>query len=339
MTRPGAATPWKARMAAVEWMAMTAEEAAPMPAPETVAVAVLIPCYDEEPAVGGVVAGFRAALPNARVYVYDNNSRDRTAAVARTAGAIVRQEQRQGKGHVVARMFADIEADVYVLVDGDGTYDAAAAPALIAYLLEHRLDLVNGLRSGPHFRPGHRFGNDLFNGIVGWVFGNRFDDMLSGYKVLSRRFVKSFPALAAGFEIETELTVHALRLRMPSAELATAYGSRSAGSESKLRTIRDGWKILWAIVLLIRGERPLAFFTAVFALLAAGSVILAAPVALTYFETGLVPRLPTAVLAMGMMLLAFLSLASGLVLDTVTRGRIEMKRLHYLSLPASRSPE
>jgi Glycosyl transferase family 2 len=297
-------------------------------------IAVLIPCYNEEHSIAGVVAGFRAALPQARIFVYDNNSRDRTVAVGRAAGAIVRHERLQGKGHVVARMFADIDADIYVLVDGDGTYDPQAAPHLIQHLLEHGLDLVNGAREGAHERPGHRFGNDLFNRIVGWVFGDRFDDMLSGYKVLSRRLVKSFPALATGFEIETELTVHALRLRMPVAELAIAYGSRLAGSASKLRTVRDGLKVLRAIFLLIKDERPLAFFTALSVVLAALSLGLAAPIALSYIETGLVPRLPTAVLSMGVMLLAFLSLASGFVLDTVTRGRTEMKRLHYLSLPA-----
>ena len=236
---------------------------APIAQADALEIAVLIPCYNEEHSIGTVVAGFRAALPRARIYVYDNNSRDGTAAIGRVAGAIVRHERLQGKGHVVARMFADVDADVYVLVDGDGTYDPQAAPHLIRHLLEHRLDLVNALRDGAHDRPGHRFGNDLFNGIVGWVFGSRFDDMLSGYKVLSRRFVKSFPALATGFEIETELTVHALRLRMPVAELAAAYGSRPAGSASKLCTVRDGVRIsVGQFSCLIKGERPLAFFTA-----------------------------------------------------------------------------
>ncbi len=307
---------------------------APQPQAAAVEIAVLIPCYNEEQTIGAVIGGFCRALPQARIYLYDNNSRDRTAVIGLAAGAIVRHEPQQGKGHVVARMFADIDADVYVLVDGDDTYDPADAPQLIEYLLAERLDLVNGRRDRRHERRGHRLGNDLFNRITGWVFGSRFDDMLSGYKVLSRRFVKSFPALATGFEIETELTVHALRLRMPVAELSTAYGTRPEGSASKLRTVRDGIKILWAIFLLIKGERPLAFFSALFALLAALSLGLAMPVAVTFFETGLVPRLPTAVLAMGIMLLGFLSLASGFVLDTVTRGRTEMKRLHYLSLPA-----
>jgi hypothetical protein len=297
-------------------------------------IAVLVPCYNEECAIGAVVAGFRAALPHARIYVYDNNSRDNTAAAGRAAGAIVRHERRQGKGHVVARMFADIEADVYILVDGDNTYDATAAPRLVDHLLDNRLDLVNAARSGTHERAGHRFGNDLFNRITGWVFGSRFEDMLSGYKVLSRRFVKSFPALATGFEIETELIVHALRLRMPVGELPSAYGRRAEGSASKLRTGPDGLRILWAIFRLVKGERPLAFFTGVFALLAALSVALGAPVVATFLETGLVPRLPTAVLSTGLTVLAFLSLAAGFILDTVTRGRTEMKRLHYLSLHA-----
>lgn len=301
-----------------------------------VRIAVLIPCYNEEAAIEGVVKGFRATLPAARIYVYDNNSQDRTAAIGWAAGATVRQEWMQGKGNVVRRMFADIDADVYVLVDGDGTYDPGAAPRMIEHLLDHSLDLVNGLRSGDHLRRGHGLGNKVFNRMVGWTFGDRFSDMFSGYKVFSRRFVKSFPALTTGFEIETELTVHALRLRMPVAELPTRYGQRPEGSSSKLRTVRDGLRILWAIFLLIKGERPLAFFAAAAALLALISLLLAAPVAATYFETGLVPRLPTAVLAMGVMLLAFLSLACGLVLDTVTRGRIEMKRLYYLSLPIPR---
>jgi glycosyltransferase involved in cell wall biosynthesis len=308
--------------------------AAPMALADGVEIAVVIPCYNEESAIGAVVSGFRAALPQATIYLYDNNSDDDTVPVGREAGAIVRHERQQGKGHVVARMFADVDADVYVLVDGDDTYDPNDAPFLIQHLLDHRLDLVNGQRQGGHERHGHSFGNWLFNRIIGCVFGSRFEDMLSGYKVLSRRFVKSFPALATGFEIETELTVHALRLRMPVAELPTAYRHRRAGSVSKLQTVRDGLRILWAIFVLIKGERPLAFFSAAFAALAALAIVLAAPVVVTYIETGLVPRLPTAVLATGIMLLAFLSLVCGFVLDTVTRGRSEMRRLHYLRLPA-----
>lgn len=320
-------------MGMLERVSIPLRHLAPREMPEAVEIAVLIPCYNEEHAIGAVIAGFHRALPQARIYLYDNNSRDRTVAIGRTAGAIVRHERLQGKGNVVARMFADIEADIYVLVDGDDTYDPSAAPRLIHHLLDHKLDLVNGRREGAHQRRGHRFGNDLFNRITGWVFGNRFEDMLSGYKVMSRRFVKSFPALATGFEIETELIVHALRLRMPVAELGTSYRSRPEGSTSKLRTVRDGVKILRAIVSLIKGERPLAFFSAVFVGLATFSIALAVPVAVAFFETGLVPRLPTAVMAMGTMLLGFLSLTCGFVLDTVTRGRVEMKRLHYLSLP------
>ncbi len=297
-------------------------------------IAVLIPCFNEALSVGAVVAGFGAALPQAQIYVYDNNSSDDTAAIGRAAGAIVRHEGRQGKGHVVARMFADVDADVYVLVDGDDTYDAADAPSLTGHLLENRLDLVNGLRRGEHSRLGHRLGNELFNRVTGWVFGSRFEDMLSGYKVLSHRFVKSFPMLTTGFEIETALTVHALRLRMPVAELPTPYRSRPSGSDSKLHTVRDGCRILGAIFTLIKDERPLAFFALIFAILAAVSIALAAPIAATFAETGLVPRFPTAILATGVMLVAFLSLVCGFVLDTVTRGRNEMKRLFYLSLPA-----
>jgi glycosyltransferase involved in cell wall biosynthesis len=298
-------------------------------------IAVLIPCYNEEMSIGCEVSEFRIALPDAHIYVYDNNSQDDTVAVGKAAGATVRHERMQGKGNVVRRMFADIEADVYVLVDGDGTYHPGDAPRLVRYLLEHRLDLVNGLRNGVHHRPGHRLGNEIFNRIVGWTFGRHFHDMLSGYKVFSRRFVKSFPALATGFEIETELTVHALQLRMSVAELPTRYGSRVEGSPSKLRTVHDGIRILWAIFLLIKQERPLAFFSVVCANLVTASLVLDLPLAISYFETGLVHRLPTAVLATGMMVLGFLSLACGLILDTVTRGRIEMKRLHYLSLRAA----
>lgn len=321
-------------MAAPKTVSRSSQRTAQIPQADRSYIAVLIPCYNEERAIEAVVAGFCRALPQAQVYVYDNNSRDRTAALGEAAGAIVRHERLQGKGHVVARMFADVDADVYILVDGDGTYDPSDAPAMVKHLLDHRLDLVNGLRRGHHQRLGHRFGNEVFNRIIGWVFGRRFEDMLSGYKVFSRRFVKSFPALATGFEIETALTVHALCLGMPVAELPTDYRLRTAGSVSKLHTVRDGVRILWAILSLIKGERPLAFFTVVFVALAALSIGLAVPVAVTFVETGLVPRFPTAILATGVMLLAFLSLVCGFVLDTVTRGRSEMKRLHYLSLPA-----
>jgi glycosyltransferase involved in cell wall biosynthesis len=300
--------------------------------------AVLVPCYNEAAAIGQVVRDFHAALPGATVYVYDNNSRDATIAQARAAGAVVRNEPHQGKGNVVRRMFADIEADVYVLVDGDATYHAASAPAFIERLVSERLDMVVGARratdAGAAYRHGHQFGNHLLTGMVGFLFGRSFNDILSGYRVFSRRYVKSFPALAAGFETETELTVHALELRMPIAEIETPYGVRPEGSQSKLSTWRDGWRILMMILVLFKGERPLAFFTGLFALLLTTSLALAVPIVLTYLETGLVPRFPTAILATGIMLLAFLSLASGFILDTVTRGRQELKRLAYLAIPS-----
>ena len=313
--------------------------ATPAPAgsfPEALRLAVLVPCYNEEAAIGAVVRDFRRALPSATIYVYDNNSSDRTREAAREAGAVVRGETLQGKGYVVRRMFADIEADVYVLVDGDDTYHAASAPALVRRLLDERLDMVNGARVTEikaAYRPGHRFGNLLLTSMVARIFGNRIGDMLSGYRVFSRRFVKSFPALSGGFEIETELTVHALELAMPVAEVATPYKDRPEGSVSKLRTFRDGWRILGTIMLLVKEERPLPFFSALFALLALAAALLIGPVVATYLQTGLVPRFPTAILAMGLMLLGFLSLTCGLILDTVTRGRQELKRLHYLSIP------
>ncbi len=300
-------------------------------------IAVLVPCYNEEVAIPRVVAAFRSALPEAVVYVYDNNSRDRTAEAARPAGGVVRRETQQGNGHVVRRMLAAIAADVYVLVDGDDTYEAADAPAMIRLLLDERLDMVTGVRvtdAAAAYRPGHRFGNRALTGVVRLVFGDRITDMLSGYRVFSRRFAKSFPAMAAGFETETEFTVHALELSMPVGELPTRYRERPAGSESKLNTWRDGFRILYAISLLVRRERPLAFFSSLAVALAALGVGLSVPLFETYLDTGLVPRLPTAVLSTGLMLLSFLSLACGLVLDTVTRGRLEAKRLAYLSIPA-----
>jgi hypothetical protein len=302
-----------------------------------VKIAALVPCYNEESTIQTVIDDFRAVLPQAVIYVYDNNSTDRSAERAQHAGAVVRHERQQGKGNVVRRMFADVEADVYVIVDGDGTYDAASARSMITTLLEDNLDLINGARvtdMSAAYRWGHRFGNQLLTRVVAVVFGARISDMLSGYKVLSRRFVKSFPALAAGFEIETELAVHALQLRMPLAELPTRYGQRVGGSPSKLKTVRDGLSIMCAIFVLIKEERPLAFFSSTCAVPIALSLALIAPVAVTFLQTGLVPRLPTAVLAMGIMVLAFLNLTCGLVLDTVTRARVEMKRLHYLGLAA-----
>ncbi len=300
-------------------------------------LAVLIPCYNEAVAIPAVIAGFRRALPGATLYVYDNNSTDGTAAAARAAGATVRRETLQGKGHVIRRMFADIDADLYVLVDGDATYDPAAAPAMVRLLLDDRLDMVNGARTSEiaaAYRRGHRLGNSVLTGIVAQIFGNRVSDMLSGYRVFSRRFVKSFPALAAGFEAETEFTVHALELSMPIGEIETVYKDRPEGSTSKLRTYSDGWRILRTILLLVKEERPLQFFMLAAAVLLALAIGLATPVVIEYMRTGLVPRLPTAVLATGLVLLAMLSSACGLILDSVARGRKELKRLTYLAIPA-----
>jgi len=299
-------------------------------------IAVLVPCFNEEAAVANVVTGFRKALPTAQIYVYDNNSRDRTAAVARAAGAEVRSERRQGKGHVVRRMFADIDADVYVLVDGDATYDAPSAPRMIEKLVDEHLDMVVGLRvdqGQAAWRRGHRIGNRMLTGFLSSVFGQAFKDILSGYRVFSRRFVKSFPVLSDGFEIETELNVHALELAMPVAEVETPYYARPEGSVSKLNTYRDGFRILGTILKLYRSEKPLRFFAVIGVFLALVSIGLAIPIVITYLEEGLVPRLPTAVLSTGLMIVAVLSVSSGLVLDTVTRGRREMKLLAYLSQP------
>ena len=297
---------------------------------------MLVPCYNEEAAVARVASDFRKALPAAEVYVYDNNSTDRTAAIAREAGAIVRSERRQGKGHVVRRMFADVEADVYVLVDGDATYDAPSAPRMIDKLLDEHLDMVVGLRvdqSQAAYRRGHRMGNRLFTGFLASTFGHAFKDMLSGYRVFSRRFVKSFPVLSDGFEIETEFAVYALELSLPAAEIETPYYARPEGSFSKLNTWQDGLRIFNTMLKLNRSERPLRFFSAIGIVFALLSIALGLPVVITFLETGLVPRLPTAVLSMGLMIMALLSASSGLVLDTVTRGRREMKMLAYLSQP------
>ena len=299
-------------------------------------VAVLIPCYNEEAAIAKVVADFRANLPEARIVVLDNNSSDRTVDVARAAGAVVMRVPLQGKGNVVRRGFADIEADVYVLVDGDDTYEAAAAPGLIDKLLEEGLDMVVGARRDQQvaaYRPGHRLGNVLLTRCAGLLFGRTFDDMLSGYRVFSRRYVRSFAAHAHGFEIETELAVHALQLRMPVAEVDTLYGVRPDGSHSKLNTWRDGWRILCTIVKLFKSERPLLFFSLGFGITELLSIGLALPLLWTYFETGLVPRFPTAILCGALGVLGFLLLACGLILDTVTRGRTEAKHLAYLSVP------
>ena len=299
-------------------------------------IAVLVPCHNEEASVADVVRGFRRSLPGATVYVYDNNSSDRTAERAREAGAVVRREPLQGKGNVVRRMFADVEADVYVMVDGDGTYDAGAAPEMVARLLDAQLDMVVGTRlesrGGELFRPLHRLGNQAITTLVGKLFGKRFTDILSGYRVFTRRFVKSFPGLTAGFEIETELTIHALLLKMPVAEVASPYGARS-GSESKLSTFRDGFRILRMIVYFFKEIRPLAFFSIIGALLALASIALSYPVFVTYLETGLVPRFPTAILSTGIMLLAFLSFVCGLILNSLAAARWEAKRALYLSIP------
>ena len=308
--------------------------------PSSLRVAVLLPCFNEAAAVATVVADFRKALPGATIYVYDNNSTDRTAELARVAGAVVRSERRQGKGHVVRRMFADIDADIYVLADGDATYDAASAPRLIARLVEDHLDMVVGLRvdqAAAAYRKGHRTGNWMLTQFLASVFGQAFNDILSGYRVFSRRFIKSFPVLSDGFEIETELSVHALELALPVAEIETPYYARPEGSFSKLNTWRDGFRILGTILKLYRSEKPLRFFTAVGAFLALVAIGLAIPIFITYLELGIVPRLPTAVLSTGLMIVAMLSISSGLVLDTVTRGRREMKLLAYLSQPPLKS--
>jgi glycosyltransferase involved in cell wall biosynthesis len=300
-------------------------------------VAVLVPCFNEERAIAKVVGDFRAALPAAKVYVYDNNSSDRTVAAAKAAGAVVRRETHQGKGYVVRRMFNDVEADVYVLVDGDATYDAPSAPKMIEKLLADRLDMVVATRVEEDvaaYRRGHRTGNLLLTGFVTHIFGRAFTDILSGYRVFSRRFVKSFPILSGGFEIETELTVHALELELPVDEVATPYYSRPSGTVSKLSTWHDGLRIFWTVLKLYRAERPLSLFGSVGIALALVSLGLAIPIFITYMQEGLVPRLPTAVLSTGLMLLAFLSVACGLILDTVTRGRREAKLMAYLALRA-----
>lgn len=297
-------------------------------------VAVLIPCHNEAAAIAQVVQDFRRNLPSALIYVYDNGSTDDTSQIARESGAVVRAEPLIGKGNVVRRMFADIDADIYVIVDGDGTYDASAAPALVERLSRDGLDMLNCARVPAEdgvYRPGHRFGNRLLTGLVARVFGEQLKDMLSGYRAMSRRFVKSFPALSTGFEIETEITVHALELRVPIAEISAPYFVRPSGSASKLHTIGDGMRILRVIVHLIKEERPLQFFSTIFAVLIVVSLALGIPVVMQFIETGLVGRLPTAVLATGLAILAFLNLFCGLVLDTVTRGRRELKRLIYLA--------
>lgn len=300
-------------------------------------VAVLLPCYNEEAAIGATVRGFREALPTATIYVYDNNSRDRTRERAAQAGAVVRTERQQGKGHVVRRMFADVDADVYVMADGDLTYDPGAAPEMVRLLLDEQFDMVVGTRRHEEkdaYRGGHVLGNKLFTGILSGLFGRSFSDIFSGYRVFSRRFVKSFPVLSSGFEIETEISVHALELRMPVGEIETAYGARLEGSHSKLSTYSDGLRILRTIATLYRVERPALFYGMIGALLVALAVVLAVPLAVTYLHTGLVPRFPTAILVTGIIIVAVLCFFAGLILDTVTRGRREVRRLSYLSFDA-----
>jgi len=317
-----------------EALAQFAQREFPQAEPAQPRVAVLVPCFNEEAAVATVVADFRKALPSAEIFIYDNNSSDRTSEIAREAGAQVRSERRQGKGHVVRRMFADIDADIYVMVDGDATYDAASAPRMIEKLISDHLDMVVGFRVDQveaAYRPGHRTGNWMLTSFLSSVFGQSFKDILSGYRVFSRRFVKSFPVLSDGFEIETELSVHALELALPVAEIETPYYARPEGSFSKLNTWRDGFRILGTILKLYRSEKPLRFFSAIGIFLTLVSIGLAIPVIVTYLEQGLVPRLPTAVLSMGLMISAVLAVSSGLVLDTVTRGRREMKLLAYLA--------
>lgn len=299
-------------------------------------IAVLIPCLNEAITIASVVRDFHDALPAAKIFVFDNNSTDGTVEVARSAGAIVRSVNLPGKGNVLRRMFADIEADVYVLVDGDDTYEAAAAPKMVSKLLVDGIDMIVGTRTTEErtaYRFGHRFGNVLLTQCVSSIFGNTFTDMLSGFRVLSRRYVKSYPAHASGFETETELTVHALELRMPVAEAPTIYRSRPEGSESKLSTYRDGFRILMTIIKLLKTEKPLALFGAVGGLCAVAAIILALPLAVTYFQTGLVPRLPTALLCVAIMLFGVMMSVCGLLLDAITHGRTEAKRFAYLSVP------
>lgn len=301
--------------------------------PGALRVAVLVPCYNEAATVAQVVEDFRAALPEAEIYVFDNNSTDGTSEIALAAGAIVRREPQKGKGSVVRRMFADVEADLYIMVDGDATYDASAAPGLIEYALDGGYDMVNVARAETGqkaYRPGHRFGNRLLTGLVGTVFGTQTADMLSGYKLFTRRFVKSFPAMSRGFEIETEIMIHALELGIPIGEISAPYGERPEGSASKLETWKDGFRILRLVGVLVQRERPLEFFGAVAGALFLLALILGFPVVFTFLETGLVPRLPTAVLAATMVLSSLLSVAAGLILASVTHMRRELKRLAYL---------
>lgn len=303
-------------------------------------IAVILPCYNEEQTIAGVVADFRLQLPDAGIYVFDNASSDKTVEVAKAAGARVCSEPRKGKGNVVRRMFADIDADIYLMADGDGTYDAKGAPELVRTLIREKVDMVVGARAGvieDAGRKGHAFGNKMFNQVYGMLFGREFKDIFSGYRAFSRRFVKSFPALSRGFEIETEMSVHASQLMIPTVEIELPYGKRPEGSESKLSTFRDGARILRTFGMLMKETRPVIFFGAFALMFALASVMISWPVVITWLETGLVPRIPTAILATGMMICAFLLAACGLVLDSVSRSRIEQKRILYLSVPALRT--
>lgn len=302
-------------------------------------IAVLLPCYNEEQTIADVVLGFRRELPQARIFVYDNNSTDRTAIVAARAGATVIREPRQGKGHVVRRMFADIEADIYVMADGDGTYAPEDAPDLIRTLVTERSDMVVGTRRGvtdDAGRTGHAFGNKLFNRLYKSMFGNDFTDIFSGYRVFNRRFIKSFPALSGGFEIETEMSVHASMLRMPVSELTLDYGRRPEGSSSKLSTYKDGAKILWTLMMLMKETRPFSFFSGISAMFLIASLVFMAPVLAEYFETGLVLRMPTWILSVALLLISMLFFVSGVILDSLARSRAEHKRMLYMGLPATR---
>lgn len=305
-------------------------------------VSLLVPCFNEELTIAKVVKDFLCALPELNVYVFDNNSSDKTAAVAQQTGANVVSVLHRGKGNVVRRMFADVEADIYVMVDGDATYEAGAIKRVVDKLLDDRLDMVVGTRvTDTHllndaYRQGHQFGNKLLTQSVVQIFGGDFTDMLSGYRVFSRRYAKSFPALARGFEIETELTVHALELRMPIGEVPTQYGVRPEGSASKLSTYRDGIRILKTICRLYVTERPLAFYFALGLVLLLLAMALGLPIIVDYLETGFVPRFPTAILASSIVVLGILSILAGVLLDNVTRARHEIKRLIYLSIPAPR---
>lgn len=310
------------------------------PRPEPSArIAVVLPCYNESATIAGVVAAFRKAIPDARIFVFDNNSTDATARIAREAGAQVIAERRPGKGHVVRRMFAEIDADVYVMADGDGTYDAACAPQLVSMILDDRLDMAIGVRAGVGqnaHRAGHAFGNRAFNALYQALFGAGYGDIFSGYRAFSRRFVKSFPALSSGFEIETELSVHVGQLQLPVGEIETPYGARVEGSASKLRSVRDGLRILRMFATLLKETRPLLFFGAFAGVFAIASLALGAPLVETWARTGLVPRLPTAVLCTGLALIACLLTACGLILDSLARARIEQKRMFYLAVGSPR---